>query len=103
MVWFLKEERYLSFKEVLSSPMGNFRHDPLYSEAGVWPVDNSPEDIKELAMEMLDRIEGKSLYSAEDERLQKRFKSLMNPSHYSYGAISRVGRDFLRKYAFLLN
>lgn len=54
-------------------------------------------------MEMLDRTENRLFYTLEDERLQERFKSLMNPSHYSYGAISRVGRDFLRKYSFLLN
>ena len=103
LIWSLKEERYLSFKEVLSSPISNFRFDPLYSKAGVCVVDNSPEDIKELAMEMLDRVDGKALYFDEDERLQERFKSLMNPSHYSYGSASRVGRDFLRKYAVLLD
>lgn len=97
-----EEERYLSFKEVLNSPIGNFRFDHLYSKAGVGTVQNSPEDIKEVMIEMLDRLEGKLKYSEEDERLQARFKSLMNPTHYSYGAISRVGRDFLRKYEYLL-
>lgn len=102
-VWSLREKRYLSFKEVFSSSISNFRFDYLYSEAGVCTVENSPDDIKEVAMEMLDRIEGKALYTTEDDRLQERFKSFMNRSHYSDGAISRVGRDFLRKYAFLLN
>lgn len=102
-VWSIKNERYLSFKEVFSSSIGNFFLDYKYLEAGVTVIDNSPEDIKDVAMEMLDRIEGKALYSDEDERLQERFKSLMNPRHYSYGAISRVGRDFLRKYEYLLN
>lgn len=103
LVWSLREERYLSFKEVFSSTIGNFRFDHLYSEAGVCPVENPHKDINEVAMEMLDRIECKALYTIEDERLQERFKSLMNSSHYSYGSISRVGRDFLRKYSFLLN
>jgi len=26
----------------------------------------------------------------------------MNPTHYSYGAASRIGRDFMRKYASML-
>jgi hypothetical protein len=51
---------------------------------------------------MLDKTEGKIRYSAEDELLQARFKSLMQPDHYSYGAMSRIGRDFLRKYSELL-
>lgn len=103
LVWSIKKECYLSFKEVFSSPIGNFMYDASYLEAGVRVVENSAEDIKDVAMEMMDRIEGKALYSDEDERLQERFKSLMNPSHYSYGSSFRVGRDFLRKYAYLLN
>lgn len=103
LLWSLKEQRYLSFKEVLNSPIGNFRYTPLYTEAGVQVIDNSPDDIRDLALEMLERTEGTLTYTAEDERLQERFKSLMKPGHYSYKATSRVGRDFLRKYAMLLS
>jgi len=99
LIWSLREERYLSFKEVFSSPIGNFRFDYLYSEAEVQTVENSPEDIRDLVLEMLERTEGTVTYTAEDERLQERFISLLKPGHYSYGASSRVGRDFLRKYA----
>ncbi|MFA5181834.1 MAG: TIGR04372 family glycosyltransferase [Syntrophales bacterium] len=102
LLWSLKENRYLSFREILSSPVGNFREDYLFAEHGIRVVDNSPEDIKAIAMEMLDRLNGKIQYSDEDERMQEDFKSLMNPSHFSYGAVSRVGRDFLRKYKYLL-
>lgn len=102
LMWSCKEERYLTFAEVLSAPIGNFRFTRLYSEVGMRVVENSPEDIKDLAVEMLEITEGTVTYSAEDERLQERFKSLVKPGHYSYGASSRVGRDFLRKYAWLL-
>jgi putative glycosyltransferase (TIGR04372 family) len=101
-LWSEKEKRYLNFQEILSSPVGDFPFDYLFSANDIRAVENSPEDIKELAIEMLDRLEGKLEYSEEDERLQAHFKSLMKPGHYSYGAISRVGRDFLRKYERLL-
>lgn len=102
LIWSIKEERFLTFKEIFDSPISIHRQDSLYAQAGVKAVENSPEDIKDLAVEMLEKIEKKFIYSAEDEYMQKRFKSLMNPGHYSYGAISSVGRDFLRKYSFLL-
>ena len=103
LIWSLKEERYLSFKEVFSSPIADYSFDSSYAEAGVRPVENSSEDIKDVAMEMLDKIEGKMRYTDEDERLQKSFKLLITPDHSeSYGAISRVGRDFLRKHKDLL-
>ncbi len=98
----LKEQRHLSFKEIFSSSIGNIREDSLFDAHGIRVVDNSPEDIKAVVIEMLDRLDGKIQYSDEDERMQEDFKSLMNPSHFSYGAISRVGRDFLRKYQYLL-
>ncbi len=102
LAWSLKEGRYLSFKEILSSPIGNFREDYLFVKHDIRLDENSPEDIKEVTIEMLDRLDGKLKYSEEDERLQERFKSLMNPTHFSYGSVSRVGRDFLRKYEYLL-
>jgi hypothetical protein len=102
MVWSRDEQRLLTFPEILNSPIANFRYAPLYQEAGVDLIDNSPDEIRDLAIEMLDRIEGKTVYTPEDQVLQQRFKSMFRPGHYSCGAISRAGRDFLRKYSFLL-
>jgi len=103
LIWSDKDSRYLSFKEVLGSSISHFWFDHSFTQAGLQPVENTPEEIRDLAVEMLDKVEGRLSYMLEDELLQERFKSLMNPTHYSYGAMSRVGRDFLRKYAFLLN
>lgn len=102
LVWSFAEGRLLTFKEILDSSIGNFYYTHLYNEANVRVVDNSPEDIRGLALEMLDRIEGKAVYTVEDERLQEQFKALFRPGHRSYGGSSRIGRDFLRKYAVLL-
>jgi putative glycosyltransferase (TIGR04372 family) len=103
MIWSNKNQRLLSFREVFDSNISNFRFDNLYSEANVKVVDNDPEDIKNVVLEMMEILEGKCVYSTEDEKLQNKFKYFMRPVHYSYGTISRVGRDFLRKYAFLLD
>ncbi len=102
LIWSKKEKRYLGFKEILTSAIGNFRTDLLFAKYNIRVIDNSPEDIRDVALEVLERLEGKISYSEEDEKLQQRFKSLMNAAHFSYGAISRVGRSFLRKYEYLL-
>jgi len=65
-------------------------------------VDNSPEEIRELALEMLDALEGRAAYSQDDLTLQQRFHALIRPGHYAYGSTSRIGRDFLRRHAALL-
>jgi hypothetical protein len=50
---------------------------------------------------MLERSQNRAVYTPQDEELQRRFKALLRPGHYSYGGINRIGRDFLRKYAYL--
>lgn len=102
LLWSVDKKRYLTFREAFDSPVSNHRLDMSYSKDGIEPIENSPEDVTDLAMEVMEKAENKVSYTDEDEMLQKRFRSLMKPCHHSYGSVSRVGRDFLRKYRFLL-
>jgi len=103
LLWSNAEQRYLTFREVLDSPMSkaNFFGD-MYEKADIKIVDNSPEEIRDLALEMLDRVEGRTTYTSDDERLQQKFKLLLKPGHYGYRASSRLCSSFLRKYEILL-
>lgn len=102
LLWSEKEGRYLGFAESFRSDVSNFRFTRLYRESGIRPVENSAEDIRDLVLEMLDRVQGRAGYTDADDALQVRFRALMRPGHYSYGGVNRVGRDFLRKYESLL-
>jgi hypothetical protein len=52
---------------------------------------------------MLDKLDGKLKYTAEDEALQKRFKDLKPPFSNQLGmSYDRIGRAFLQKYRRLL-
>ena len=102
LIWSLKEQRLLTFPEILGTPIGDMRFSPDYERAGIKVIDNTPEDIRDLALEQLDRVEGRLTYDPVDEALQAKFKALMKPGHYSYGSDSRVGRAFLKKHAALL-
>jgi putative glycosyltransferase (TIGR04372 family) len=93
----------ISFSEILSSGMGNFRFPSDYNSAGLTVESNSAEDIRGLAGEMLDRLSGTLRYTPADEMQQAQFRSMLAPGHYSYGAASRIGRDFLRANAALLS
>jgi putative glycosyltransferase (TIGR04372 family) len=102
LMWDERQGRILTFAEVLGSPAGNFRFQRLYAEAGLRPLENDPRDIADLTREMLERTAGDFRVTAEDEALQQAFKRLLAPGHYSYGATSRVGRDFLRRHRAVL-
>ena len=102
LLYHQREQRMLRFGEVLGNPLGNYRYAKHYADDGIVPVENSAEEILELVREMLDRLEGKFEETDEVRMLQERFMKLLRPGHYSYGAASRVGAAFLRKYRHLL-
>lgn len=93
----------LTFAEILANSVGNFRFSWQYEEYGMVVEENSPEEIRDMALEMLDYCQGKVSYTDEDESLQRRFRSLFKQGHYSFGAASRIGRGFLRKYEYLID
>jgi len=99
LAWSEVENRYLTFEEALAPRFFfNLNSQLLYSW-GIKVVDNTPEEINDLVLEMLDRLEGKCHYTAEDEVLQQQFNSL--PTPYGPSAFnSRIGRSFLHNYHF---
>jgi putative glycosyltransferase (TIGR04372 family) len=96
-----KHGRLLAFAELLASDIANFRFAELYARHDLEPVENTADEVRDLALEMLERVEGRVRYSPEDERRQARFRALFRPGHFSHGSAGRVGRDFLRKYEYL--
>jgi len=105
LMWDEKSGRLLTFAEVLALELtGESAPDyqELYTQAGLRPLQNDPQDIADVAGEMLQRTTGEFEVTPEDEALQEAFKNLLAPGHYSYGAVSRVGRDFLRRHRDLL-
>jgi putative glycosyltransferase (TIGR04372 family) len=99
VAWSEFENRYLTFEEALAPRFFfNLNSQLLYSW-GIKVVDNTPDEINDLVLEMLDRLEGKCQYTAEDEVLQQQFNSL--PTPYGPSAFnSRIGRSFLHNYHF---
>jgi hypothetical protein len=55
-------------------------------------------DIRDAAVEMLDRFDGKAVYTEDDIRRQEEFRALFHEGRYAFGPTSSIGRGFLRKY-----
>ena len=103
LLWSRNDRRMLTFPEIFSSVLGNMRYAEEYHKAQIDVIDSTPEDIRDLAVEQLERTENRVVYTGTDEKLQSSFKALMRPGHYTYGSDSRIGRDFIRKYEHLLS
>ena len=75
----------------------------LYNEAGLEVIENSGDEILDLAVEMNARIDGTWLDTEEDNELQRRYLDFFPPNHPQYGFTARVGAHFLRQNRELLD
>ncbi len=101
-VWSEVLGRYLSYTELLTSKMGGYFFTHQYQVAGIRADENDGKDILGLMREMLDRLDGQYRETEADKLLHERYLSLFKPGHYSYGAVSRVGLEFLQRYQDLI-
>lgn len=98
LLWSNVESRYLNIAETMAYPISSYRYAQLYRDAGLKVVENSPEDIVDLVLEMLARLEGTFSTDAADIRRAQRFRELMPETSASYFSHAGVGCYFLRKY-----
>src|SRR3990167_1662657 len=101
-LWLVKENRFMTFREILESGVGRFLKTEQYNRKGLELIENTPEEIKDLAIEMDERLKGKWQTTKEDERLQDIFWSLFKSSELHGTLKARIGADFLRQNIDLL-
>lgn len=97
-LWLKSERRLLKFHEIVGTGIGRFMRTELYEQAGIEVVDNSPEEITALAVEMEERLAGTWRMSEDDESLQRRFWSLFASSERHKILWGRIGAAFLRQH-----
>ena len=100
--WLDKEQRFMSFREIIESGAGRFLFTTQYVDMGITLIENTPEEILEVTIEMDERLKGTWVTTEDDEDLQTRFWSLYKPSELHGKIYSRMGAAFLRKYQTLL-
>lgn len=101
-LWLRKERRFLTFREILDSGIGRFLESKEYERAGIEAIDNTPEEITALAVEMDERLKGEWRSTEEDKELQQRFWGLFKPNDLNRIFLSRIGAQFLRQNRQLL-
>ena len=102
-MWLRQEERYLDFDEIFKKGIGRFLKSQYYEEFGIDLIENTPEEITDVAMEMHERLSGTWRTSMEEQVLQSKFWSLLPKSElHGNQILSRVGTNYLEKYQKLL-
>lgn len=96
--WLQDESRFMTFREILDSGAGRFLRSQQFEEQGIELVENTPEEIAAVVVEMDDRLKGTWQATEEDEELQRRFWSLFKPSDINGVFRARIGAEFLRRH-----
>lgn len=102
--WLVSEQRFLSLGEIFRLEVAFCGRASEYEAQGVEVIENTPEEIKSLAIEMIERLRGGWRPGVEDEVLQRRFwdiylgcirdARMVLPFHGKVRA--RFGAQFLR-------
>jgi putative glycosyltransferase (TIGR04372 family) len=103
-IWSIERKRLLTFREILDGGIGEYWRVENYMGAGLEAVENTKEEIKDLAEEMHRRLSGTWEEDEEDEELQSLFRILFDECEttQSYTCESRIGAKFLRENRSLL-
>ena len=101
---FLEENRELTLSEIFTHGVGFCMKTSDYETKGVDLIENTPEEIRDVTIEMAERLNDTWQEHPEDEALQQRFCELFptdavdarmgNPLHGEIRA--RFGAEFLR-------
>lgn len=102
LVWSKRLSRYLRLDELLGSAQANDQYAALYESRGLQVMENSPDDIRDLVREMLDRLDGCFDRSSDDESRLLSLETLFKHKHYAYGSAAGFSVSFLRNHPELL-
>ena len=102
-LWLRKEGRFMTFREIFESGVRRLGLSEQYHRLGIEPIENTPEEITSLVLEMDERLKGTWQSAEEDEELQQCFWSLSEPSESNRVFLSRIGAEFLRQNRHLLD
>ncbi|MCK5013484.1 MAG: TIGR04372 family glycosyltransferase [Candidatus Omnitrophica bacterium] len=100
-LWSLKENRMLTFDEILNSEVAKYCTTEAYQKAGIKVIDNSAEEIIDVAMEMEERLQGTWKETEEDKELQQRFLKIVG-NIKECKTFGLIGAKFLRAHKGLL-
>ena len=102
------EKRFMNFTEIMNLEFGPIINDAgnytnkIFSELDLELLENTPDEIGEVTIEMDERLNGTWVTTEKDEELQKRFWALFGPDKLKSKNL-RIGANYLRQNMDLLN
>jgi putative glycosyltransferase (TIGR04372 family) len=99
---FWRDRRLMSFEEILKEHAQEYAITKKFQAENIDLEENAPDEIAESVNQMLDRLEGKEVLSAEDGRRQERMREYIARSRRYRKVQFEVSAHFLQKFESLL-
>jgi putative glycosyltransferase (TIGR04372 family) len=93
--WVEREGRYLTLTERMNPNCAIQESPDVFAKLGIRVVDNTPEELRDLAVEMIDRSAGRHVETDQERQLQARFAELA-ATHAFYPV--RIARAFMSRH-----
>ncbi len=90
-------KKYLPLKFVLETHRDTIFDQESFLGEDYSCVDNSTEDILEITMELMSRLNGKFFLSNKQKNLMRKYKDLFSQGNMSYDMENPIGMNFLEK------
>ena len=95
------EDRNMTFSEIINLEFGGIDTNEIFQKIDLELIENTPEEIRAVSIEMDERLSGNWETKKEDEELQEQFWLLFGQDKIKSPDL-RVGADFLRQNQELL-
>jgi len=92
--------RLLNIRESITPPLFLALSPFSIDDAGLDVIPNTPDEIREAAIEMMDRLDGVCDYSDADNEVQGKYMAMADPYNIQWSC--RVGRYFLNQHPELI-
>ena len=101
--FYLKNEnRYMSFLEIMNLDFGGIDTNRTFTNLNIELIENTPDEIRAVTVEMNERLNGTWQTTKDDEKLQKSFWALFGLDKVKSPNL-RIGSDFLRQHKELIH
>lgn len=92
-----KTGRALRLREMIDRGLQRVLEGHILEREGIAVEENTPEDIRDAAREMHERLAGRWMPEPGDEALQEAYRAQFGPGSHCFGFPSRLGASFLRR------
>ena len=101
--WSIKEKRLLNFSEILTNGVANLCKTEQYIKNGIELIENTPEEIRDLAIEMEQRLNGTWEENEDKDTWQQVYQDILRRHGFDSGKMPRIGTLYLSKNSYLLD